>query len=149
MATGEREDLSFVRPSGWQNHEYAFLEETYQSSWLYNRCHLIAWQLTGQNANPENLLTGTQYLNHKGMLPYEKQVMQYLYDTGGHVLYRVTPVYRDDQLVAQGVLLEARSVEDEGRGLCFCVYCFNVEPGVVIHYRTGDNYADSAPAKVH
>ena len=134
-----REDISSIRPTGMQNHEYEFLSESYNSAWLYNRCHLIAYQLTGQNANEKNLITGTQYLNFDGMLPYEKKIMEYLYETDHHVLYRVTPLFTGDNLVAGGVLMEARSLEDDGRGLCFCVYCFNIQPGVLIDYRTGDN----------
>ena len=139
MPSAPRGDISSVRPTDMINHEYDFLSKNYQNAWLYNRCHLIAYQLSGENANEKNLIAGTQYLNFDGMLPFEKKVMEYLYETKHHVLYRVTPVFAGDNLVATGVLMEARSIEDEGRGLSFCVYCFNVQPGIRIDYRTGEN----------
>ena len=107
--------------------------------YLYNRCHLIGYQLTAENANKQNLITGTRYLNVTGMLPFENMVADYIHETGNHVLYRVTPMFDGTDLVAQGVLMEAWSVEDAGEGVCFNVYCYNVQPGVVIDYATGDN----------
>lgn len=109
--------------------------------YLYNRCHLIGFQLAGENANEENLITGTRYMNVEGMLPFEDMVDDYVDDTGCHVLYRVTPIFQGDNLVADGVLMEACSVEDEGAGLSFCVFCYNVQPGVTIDYATGRELA--------
>ena len=109
---------------------------------VYNRCHLIGFQLTGENANARNLITGTRYLNVEGMLPFENAVAEYIEDTGNHVLYRVTPIYDDYNLVASGVQMEAYSVEDDGEGICFDVYCYNVQPGVEIDYATGENWAE-------
>ena len=108
-------------------------------NYLYNRCHLIAYELSGENANPENLITGTRYLNVEGMLPYENETADFIRSTGFHVLYRVTPVYLGDDLVARGVLMEAESVEDGGAGLRFCVFCYNVQPGVSINYSDGSS----------
>ena len=137
MPTEERKSLSSVTPTGWINKEYDFVSGKY----LYNRCHLIGFQLTGENANDRNLITGTRYLNVDGMLPFENLVDDYVEDTGNHVMYRVTPVFSGSNLVADGVLMEAYSVEDEGRGVNFCVFCYNVQPNVVIDYKTGENYA--------
>jgi DNA-entry nuclease len=136
MPTEERESIYEVKPTGWQSSLYDFVDG--QS--LYNRCHLIGFQLTGENANENNLITGTRYMNVQGMLPYENETAKYIQETGNHVLYRVTPIFEGDNLVASGVLMEAQSVEDDA--LSFCVYCFNVQPGVIIDYATGDNYAD-------
>ena len=108
---------------------------------LYNRCHLIAWSLCGENANRKNLLTGTRYLNETGMLPFEEQILGYIRETGNHVLYRVTPMYNEEELVCRGVRLEAQSVEDHGKTLCFHVYCYNLQPHVQIDYATGRNQA--------
>ena len=133
MPTGERESIGMVKPSGWQTVRYDFVDGKY----LYNRCHLIGWQLTGENANELNLITGTRYMNVEGMLPYENQVADYVKETGNHVLYRVTPIYDGADLVARGVEMEALSVEDGGRGVRFHVYVYNVQPGVNIDYASG------------
>lgn len=136
MPTGEREIISSVTPTGWKNKKY----DVVSGGYIYNRCHLIGYQLTGENANERNLITGTRYLNIDGMLPFENRVDDYIENTGNHVMYRVTPVFTDSNLVADGVLMEAYSIEDEGRGISFCVYCYNVQPYIYIDYRTGDNY---------
>lgn len=130
MPTEDRESISSVTPSGWINVQY-------DGQYLYNRCHLIGFQLTGENANEENLITGTRYMNVDGMLPFENMVADYVKETDNHVLYRVTPVFDGDNLVASGVLMEAYSVEDDGEGVTFCVYAYNVQPGVTIDYATG------------
>lgn len=135
MPTEERESISEVTPSGWNNKEYDFVD----GGWIYNRCHLIGFQLTGENANEKNLITGTRYMNTEGMLPFENMVADYIKETGQHVLYRVTPVFYEDDLVASGVVMEAMSVEDNGEDILFNVYCYNVQPGIDIDYRTGDN----------
>lgn len=135
MPTEERGAIGMVKPSGWHTVKYDFVDGKY----LYNRCHLIAYMLSGENANTENLITGTRYMNTEGMLPYENQVADYAHDTGNHVLYRVTPLYEGDNLVASGVEIEASSVEDKGKSLSFHVYCYNVQPGVTIDYATGDS----------
>ena len=140
MPTQERESISQVRPTGWQNAEYDFVDGGY----LYNRCHLIGFQLTGENANERNLITGTRYMNVEGMLPFENMVADYVKETGKHVLYRVTPVFEAEELVARGVQMEAWSVEDEGDGVCFNVYVYNNQPGVAIDYRTGESRAAGA-----
>lgn len=140
MPTQERESISQVRPTGWQNAEYDFVDGGY----LYNRCHLIGFQLTGENANERNLITGTRYMNVEGMLPFENMVADYVKETGNHVLYRVTPVFEVEELVARGVQMEAWSVEDEGDGVCFNVYVYNSQPGVEIDYRTGESRAAGA-----
>lgn len=137
MPTEERKSIGQVKPSGWQTMKYDFVEGKY----LYNRCHLIGFQLTGENANAGNLITGTRYLNVDGMLPFENMVADYIKETENHVLYRVTPVFTGENLVADGVLIEAESVEDNGEGICFCVYCYNVQPGVAIDYATGGSHA--------
>lgn len=137
MPTEERKSIGQVKPSGWQTVKYDFVEGKY----LYNRCHLIGFQLTGENANEGNLITGTRYLNVDGMLPFENMVADYIKETGNHVLYRATPVFEGENLVANGVLMEAQSVEDGGEGICFCVYCYNVQPGVEIDYATGESAA--------
>lgn len=139
MPTEERGDIGSVKPTGWVQNFY----ETVDGGALYNRCHLIGFQLTGENANKENLITGTRYMNVEGMLPFEDQVAQYVKSTGNHVLYRVTPIFQGDDLVASGVQMEARSVEDGGKGVCFHVYVYNVQPGIVIDYATGENHAES------
>lgn len=138
MPTEERGSISSVHPSGWVQTEYDCVD----GKNLYNRCHLIGFQLTGENANEHNLITGTRYLNVDGMLPFENQVADYIRDTGHHVLYRVTPDFRDSELVARGVEMEAASVEDDT--IRFHVYCYNVQPGVIIDYATGESQlADS------
>lgn len=128
-----------VRPSGWHTVRY---DDRIEDRYLYNRCHLIGYQLAGDNADPCNLITGTRYLNMSGMLPYENKVFAYISETGNHVLYRVRPVFLDDNLLASGVLMEATSVEDHGRGVSFFVYAYNVQPGVIIDYKTGDSLED-------
>lgn len=143
MPTEERGNIGPVKPSGWQTVKYDCVDGKY----LYNRCHLIGYQLTAENANKENLITGTRYLNVEGMLPFENLVADYVKETGNHVLYRVTPVFEGNNLVASGVQMEALSVEDKGEGVCFNVYCYNVQPGVVIDYATGDSWLEGeAPA---
>jgi DNA-entry nuclease len=138
MPTEERGAIGMVKPSGWQLSKYDFVSGKY----LYNRCHLIGFQLSGENANEKNLITGTRYLNVEGMLPFENMTADYIKSTGNHVLYRVTPIFDGDNLVADGVLMEALSVEDNGAGISFDVFCYNVQPGVTINYATGENYAD-------
>ena len=138
MPTAPREGIGMIKPSGWQMAKYDFVDGKY----LYNRCHLIGYQLTGQNANKENLITGTRYLNVEGMLPFENQVADYVKETGNHVRYRVTPIFEGENLVASGVWMEAESVEDDE--LDFSVYVYNVQPGVVIDYATGASYAEGA-----
>ena len=133
MPTEERGSIGQVKPSGWQTVKYDFVNGKY----LYNRCHLIGFQLTGENANTSNLITGTRYMNVEGMLPFENMVADYIKETNNHVLYRVTPVFQDNELVARGVLIEAKSVEDDGDGILFCVYVYNNQPGVEIDYLTG------------
>ncbi len=142
MPNEERGPIGAVKPSGWHNEKYDFVDGQY----VYNRCHLIGFQLTGENANEQNLITGTRYLNSQGMLPFENMVADYIHETGNHVLYRVVPIFEGDELVARGVTMEAFSVEDDGEGICFFVYCFNVQPGVTIDYATGYNRLDSATA---
>lgn len=138
MPTGEREPIGSVKPSGWHTVKY---NEIIDGNYLYNRCHLIAFELAGENANEENLITGTRYMNVEGMLPFENKVASYVKRTDNHVLYRITPVFAGENLVADGVLMEAYSVEDYGAGICFCVYVFNVQPGIVIDYETGESRA--------
>ena len=138
MPTRDRESISQVKPSGWQTAEYD--TDLVDGGYLYNRCHLIGFQLTGENANEENLITGTRYLNVEGMLPFENLVADYVKETGNHVLYRATPVFSGTELVARGVELEALSVEDSGDGVCFHVYCYNNQPGITIDYATGDSW---------
>ena len=135
MPTEERGSIGMVRPSGWQTVRYSFVDGQY----LYNRCHLIGYQLTAENANTQNLITGTRYLNTEGMLPFENQVADYVEETGRPVLYRVTPVFIGEDLVARGVLMEALSTEDNGAGVRFCVFCYNVQPGVAIDYADGSS----------
>ena len=138
MPTEERGSIGQVKPSGWQTVKYDSVDGKY----LYNRCHLIGFQLTGENANPENLITGTRYMNVEGMLPFENMVADYIRETGYHVLYRVTPVFEGDDLVARGVHMEALSVEDGGEGICFNVFVYNCQPGIHIEYATGDSWVE-------
>lgn len=140
MPQEPRESIGPIEPSGWHTIRY---DDRIEDHYLYNRCHLIAYQLAGDNADPRNLITGTRYFNVSGMLPYETQVASYLYKTGNHVLYRVTPIYKDNALVAYGVQMEAESLEDNGRGISFNVFVYNIQPGVIIDYQTGDSWADS------
>ena len=139
MPTEDRGSIGQVKPSGWHTVKYDFVDGKY----LYNRCHLIGYQLTGENANRENLITGTRFLNVEGMLPFENMVADYIKETGNHVLYRVTPIFEGNELVARGVLMEAKSVEDNGEGILFCVYVYNNQPGVEIDYLTGQSRAVS------
>lgn len=136
MPTEARESISSVKPTGWKNKSY----DTVDGGYVYNRCHLIGYQLTGENANEENLITGTRYMNVEGMLPFEDEVAAYIKETDNHVMYRVTPVFEGDDLIALGVQMQAESVEDDGAGISFNVYVYNVQPYVVIDYRTGENW---------
>lgn len=157
MPTEKRGSIGQVKPSGWRMAKYDNVDGKY----LYNRCHLIGYQLSGENANECNLITGTRYLNMEGMLPFENMVADYVKETGNHVLYRVTPVFAGNDLVANGVLMEAYSVEDKGEGICYCVYAYNVQPGIGIDYATGESHladesavmenasADASDAEVH
>lgn len=133
--TEKRGSIGEVRPSGWQMAKYDFVEGKY----LFNRCHLLGYQLTGENANPQNLITGTRYLNIQGMLPFENAVADYVDATGNHVLMAATPIFEGSELVARGVHMMAESVEDGGEGVAFNVFCYNVQPGVVIDYGTGES----------
>lgn len=135
MPTEKRGNISSVKPTAWHSVQYDIVS----GKSLYNRCHLIGWQLTGENANRQNLITGTRYLNVDGMLPFEDEVAAYVKTTGYHVLYRVTPVFDGSDLLADGVLMEAESVEDGGKAVSFCVYCFNVQPGIWLDYATGES----------
>lgn len=139
MPTEKRGSISEVKPTGWHSVKY----DNVDGKSLYNRCHLIGYQLTAENANQQNLITGTRYLNVDGMLPFENMVADYVKETDNHVLYRVTPIFTGDNLVAVGVLMEGYSVEDEGDGICFCVYAYNVQPGITIDYATGDSWLSS------
>lgn len=138
MPTEDRESIGQVKPSGWVTAKYDFVDGKY----LYNRCHLIGFQLTGENANERNLITGTRYMNTEGMLPFENMIADYVKETENHIMYRVTPIFEGDNLVANGVQMEAYSVEDNGEGVCFNVYCYNVQPGVIINYKTGESELD-------
>lgn len=139
MPTEERGTIGQVKPSGWHTVKY---NDRIDGNYLYNRCHLVAYQLAGENANVKNLITGTRYMNVVGMVPFENEVADYVNSTGNHVLYRVTPLFEGDNLVAAGVVMEAMSVEDDGLGVCFCVFVYNVQPGVIIDYATGDSEED-------
>ncbi|MBQ2875575.1 MAG: DNA/RNA non-specific endonuclease [Clostridia bacterium] len=144
MPTEDREGSLTVTPSGWEykgksnNNTYSFVD----GGFIYNRCHLIGYQLTGENSNEKNLITGTRYLNMKGMLPFENLVKAFVVDTEMHVMYRVTPIFEGNDYVAKGVLMEGYSVEDDGEGICFCIFAYNIQPGVIIDYYTGENKAD-------
>ncbi len=135
MPTEERGSISQVKPSGWQTAEYEIVDGGY----LYNRCHLIGYQLTAENANEQNLITGTRYMNVDGMLPFENMAADYIKETENHVLYRVTPLFIGDELVARGVLMEGWSMEDGGDGVCFNVFVYNIQPGIAIDYATGES----------
>ncbi len=141
-ANEERGSISAVKPSGWVQAQYDCVSGKY----LYNRCHLIGWQLSAENANKRNLITGTRYMNTEGMLPFENMVADYIRETDNHVAYRITPIYDGSDLVAKGVQMEAYSVEDDGEGICFNVFCYNVQPGVEIDYTTGRSRASSGSA---
>lgn len=140
MPTEERGKIGSVKPSGWHTVKYDIVSGKY----LYNRCHLIGYQLSAENANTKNLITGTRYLNTEGMLPFENMVADYVKETNNHVLYRVTPMFDGNNLVASGVLMEAKSVEDNGAGILFNVFCYNVQPGITIDYATGDSCLDGS-----
>ena len=142
MPTEKRGKIGMIKPSGWHTVKYP---EIIKDRYLYNRCHLIGFQLAGENANEKNLITGTRYLNVDGMLPFENEITDYVNNTGNHVLYRVTPIFDGDNLIASGVQMEAESVEDSGEGVKFNVYCYNVQPGIGIDYATGDSWADQEP----
>lgn len=132
---GKRGKIGNIKPSGWHQKKYDFVDGKY----LYNRCHLIGWQLSGENDNERNLITGTRTFNTAGMMPFENMVADYVKETGNHVMYRVTPYFEGDDLVAKGVLMEGESVEDKGEGILFCTFVYNREPGVTIDYSTGEN----------
>lgn len=136
MPIEERGSIGMIKPTGWHLDKYDIVDGKY----LYNRCHLIGYKLTGENANPQNLITGTRYLNIIGMLPFENQTASYIEETDNHVIYRVTPVFEKNDLLCKGVLMEGWSVEDNGAGICFNVFCYNVQPGIIIDYSNGDNY---------
>ena len=136
MPTDERGKIGSVKPSGWQTVKY---NDVVDGNYLYNRCHLIGFQLTGENANTRNLITGTRYMNVEGMLPFENMVADYVKETENHVMYRVTPIFKENNLVASGVLMEAKSVEDNGEGILFNVFCYNVQPGIEINYADGSS----------
>lgn len=138
MPTEARGEIGQIRPSGWHTVKYDIINGKY----LYNRCHLIGFQLAGENANNKNLITGTRYLNIDGMLEHENEIADYVNKTGNHVLYRVTPVFTDDNIVADGVLMEGYSVEDNGEGIEFCIFAYNVQPGVQINYKNGESCLD-------
>lgn len=134
-ANEERGNISNVKPTGWIQKSYSGISGGY----LWNRCHLIGWQLSAENANKQNLITGTRYMNINGMLPFENMVADYIRETGNHVAYRITPIFVGNNLVCSGVQMEAYSIEDEGDSICFNVYCYNVQPGITINYATGDS----------
>ena len=140
MPTEDRQSISEVKPSGWVQAQYDFVD----GKSLYNRCHLIGFQLSGENANERNLVTGTRYCNVEGMLPFENMVADFVKETGEHVLYRVTPIFQGDELVCRGIQMEAWSVEDGGESICFNVYVYNVQPGVVIDYATGESWEETS-----
>ncbi len=135
MPTEDRGSIGQVKPSGWHTVKY----DTVDGKYLYNRCHLIGFQLAGENANEKNLITGTRYMNVEGMLPFENMVADYVKETGNHVMYRVNPVFLGEELVARGVIMEGYSVEDKGEGISFHIYCYNAQPGIVIDYATGES----------
>lgn len=139
MPEERRGEIGDIKPSGWHTVKYP---EIISDNYLYNRCHLIAFQLAGENDNEKNLITGTRYFNVSGMEPFENKVASYIENTNNHVLYRVTPIYNQDDLVATGVLMEARSVEDNGKGLSYCVFVYNYQPGIIIDYQNGDSKVD-------
>ena len=137
LPTEERGAIGMIKPSGWHTVRY---DDLIEDKYLYNRCHLIAFELSGENANPQNLITGTRYMNVEGMLPFENRVRDYIENSNNHVMYRVTPVFEADNLVASGVLMEGYSVEDSGTGICFNVFCYNVQPYIEIDYADGTSW---------
>ncbi len=136
MPTEERGEIGMIKPTGWRTVKYDNVDGKY----LYNRCHLIGYQLTGENANTKNLITGTRYLNMDGMLPFENLIADYIEETGNHVMYRVTPIFEGDNLLATGVQMEGYSVEDDGAEICFNIFAYNAQPGVTINYATGESH---------
>lgn len=144
MPTEERGEIGMIKPTGWHTVKYSGIVD---GNYLYNRCHLIGYQLSGENANEKNLITGTRYFNVTGMLPFENEVADYVKNTGNHVIYRVTPVFAGDNLVADGVLMEAYSTEDNGEGVCFCIFVYNIQPGIEIDYATGDSWISGVAQK--
>ena len=142
MPTEERGSIGSVKPSGWHTIKY----ENVDGKYLYNRCHLIGFQLSGENANERNLITGTRYMNMSGMLPFENMVADYVQETCNHVMYRVTPIFEGNNLLASGVLMEGYSVEDNGDGICFNVFCYNTQPGIKINYANGDSESENGSA---
>lgn len=141
MPTEERNEIGQIKPSGWHTVKY---NEIIDGNYLYNRCHLIGYQLAGENANEKNLITGTRYMNVDGMLPFENMIADYVTESGNHVIYRVTPIFEGNNLLASGVLMEAESVEDRGNGILFCVYVYNVQPGIIIDYASGESRLDES-----
>ena len=137
LPTEERGAIGMIKPSGWHTVRY---DDLIEDKYLYNRCHLIAFELSGENANPQNLITGTRYMNVEGMLPFENRVHDYVENSNNHVIYRVTPVFEGNNLVANGVLMEGYSVEDSGTGICFNVFCYNVQPSIEIDYADGTSW---------
>ena len=135
IPTEKRGPIGMIKPAGWHTVKYP---DQIKDLYLYNRCHLIAFELSGENDNEKNLTTGTRYMNISGMLPFENKTRKYIDDTGNHVIYRVTPVFLNNELICRGVLIEAQSVEDNN--LSFCVFCYNVQPNIFIDYKTGDSY---------
>lgn len=144
MPTEERGEIGMIKPTGWHTVKYSGIVD---GNYLYNRCHLIGYQLSGENSNEKNLITGTRYFNVTGMLPFENEVADYVKNIGNHVMYRVTPVFAGDNLVADGVLMEAYSTEDNGEGVCFCIFVYNIQPGIEIDYATGDSWISGVAQK--
>ena len=144
MPTEERGEIGQVKPSGWHTVKYP---DIIKDLYLYNRCHLIGYQLAGENANTKNLITGTRYMNVDGMLPFENKIADYVQETGNHVMFRVSPIFDGDNLLASGVQMEAKSVEDNGEGILFNVFCYNVQPGIIIDYTSGESSAEVVQAK--
>lgn len=138
MPTKKRGSISSVKPTAWHSVKYNNVD----GKNLYNRCHLIGYQLTSENANEKNLITGTRYMNIEGMLPFENMVADYVKETENHALYRVTPIFDGDNLLADGVLMEAYSVEDKGESICYNVFCYNVQPGIIIDYTDGSSHSE-------
>lgn len=134
MPTKKRESIGSIKPSGWHTTKYDIITD---GKYLYNRCHLIAYQLTAENANPKNLITCTRHANSVVMVEFENKVANYIKKTNNHVLYRVTPIFKENNLVASGIQMEALSIEDKGKGIKFNVYIYNVQPGIEIDYKTG------------
>ena len=145
MPSQKRKAIGMIKPTGWHTKKYDFVDGKY----LYNRCHLIGYQLTGENANRKNLITGTRYFNVEGMLPFENMVADFVKETENHVMYRVTPRFRGNNLLADGVQIEGYSVEDQGESICFNVFCYNVQPGVVIDYATGESWRSTDEPYLH